>query len=196
MTLFLILLGASVASITGVSAYLIRKKAKAGPLPHPAGAPVGWSKRHLPLLVITDDPNSTVNNMISRCCDSWNKSISDAGINIGGRMFVFSGYTEDIEPFNKPSPGVVPIKMIRDAIEHPHTQLTVNSTTHEIHASPILLSIDYSDTKLKQVIMHELGHVIGLPHSSDISSIMYPTAIATSTKVTAADIEWLRRVYG
>jgi hypothetical protein len=194
MTLFLILLGASLIGGGGLTAYILRQRKKGGPLPHPTGS-VAWHKRYLPLLVITDTPNSSVESMINRACDTWNKAIEDAGIKIGGRMFVFSGYTIDAAAFEKPSPGVIPIKLVRDLSDHPHAQLIINSMTHEIRASPILLPIDMMDSKLRQVILHELGHVIGLPHSSDISSIMYPTAIATSTKITPADVTLLRSLY-
>ena len=194
MTLFLILLGASLIGGGGLTAYIVRNRKKGGPLPHPAGS-IAWRKQYLPLLVVTDDPNSSIKSMISRACDIWNKGISDAGIKIGP-MFVFSGYTPDASAFERPSPGIIPFKLVRDIADRPHTYLIVDQTTREIRASPILLPIDMTESKLKQVILHELGHAIGLPHSSDISSIMYPTAIATSNKITNEDLELIRKLYG
>lgn len=49
-------------------------------------------------------------------------------------------------------------------------------------------------TKLFRVISHELGHALGINHTTNRSSIMYSVNIATSTVLTPEDIAALREV--
>ncbi|CAN1321138.1 Metalloendoproteinase 2-MMP [Linum perenne] len=51
---------------------------------------------------------------------------------------------------------------------------------------------------LETVAVHEIGHLLGLGHSSDPEAIMYPTITSMSRKVelTQDDIDGLRQLYG
>ncbi len=53
----------------------------------------------------------------------------------------------------------------------------------------------YNDLiKLRRVIAHELGHVLGINHTESMQSIMYSVNSATSTTLSAEDIRELREV--
>lgn len=54
-----------------------------------------------------------------------------------------------------------------------------------------------SPTNFYQVALHEIGHTLGLGHSSDPSALMYGTAYgARNTDLNAADIAGIRALYG
>ena len=64
--------------------------------------------------------------------------------------------------------------------------------------TPYTTTIDiyqYNDLiKLRRVIAHELGHVLGINHTESMQSIMYSVNSATSTTLSAEDIRELREV--
>ena len=51
-------------------------------------------------------------------------------------------------------------------------------------------------TKLRRVITHELGHVIGINHNDNAYSIMYSINAGTSTALTKEDLQSLKQVCG
>lgn len=53
-----------------------------------------------------------------------------------------------------------------------------------------------SSNHLANTLQHELGHTLGLPHTSNRKSLMYPAAQAKITAPTSADIDALKRLYG
>jgi hypothetical protein len=53
----------------------------------------------------------------------------------------------------------------------------------------------YKDTtKLRRVLTHELGHALGVDHTTTRNSIMYSVNIGTNTSLSVEDIEALQRV--
>jgi len=53
-----------------------------------------------------------------------------------------------------------------------------------------------SSTTLQQVALHELGHALGLNHSSDPQAVMYPVAQTSNTGLSIADIAGAQALYG
>lgn len=49
---------------------------------------------------------------------------------------------------------------------------------------------------LYQVALHELGHALGLNHSTDPTAVMYPTAQTTNPGLSIADIAGMQLLYG
>jgi predicted Zn-dependent protease len=51
-------------------------------------------------------------------------------------------------------------------------------------------------TQLYQVVLHEIGHALGLNHSSDPNAIMYPTLGPLNQTLDASDIAGIDAIYG
>jgi predicted Zn-dependent protease len=49
---------------------------------------------------------------------------------------------------------------------------------------------------LQQVALHEIGHALGLGHSSDPNAVMYPTSGANNQTFDQSDIAGIQRLYG
>lgn len=51
-------------------------------------------------------------------------------------------------------------------------------------------------TTLYQVALHEIGHSLGLAHSTDTSAVMYPSVGPSDTDLNASDIQGIQTLYG
>ena len=53
-----------------------------------------------------------------------------------------------------------------------------------------------TQTSLLQVIVHEVGHALGLGHSTDPAAVMYPVATAQNRVLDASDLDGIHALYG
>lgn len=53
-----------------------------------------------------------------------------------------------------------------------------------------------TQTSLLQVVAHEVGHALGLGHSTDPTAIMYPVASAQNRVLDASDLDGIHALYG
>lgn len=67
---------------------------------------------------------------------------------------------------------------------------------YAINSGRASLNLTYPDMAIKNsVAMHELGHALGLAHSSYTNSVMYPVDQGV-TKLSNADLNGLKNIYG
>ncbi|XP_030755342.1 matrix metalloproteinase-26-like [Sitophilus oryzae] len=77
------------------------------------------------------------------------------------------------------------------------------STTEEVHIQKSLSwyldeePVPEGATSLLRVLTHEIGHVLGIAHSANYESIMYPSLVfENTTKLSQDDILAIQELYG
>ncbi len=74
------------------------------------------------------------------------------------------------------------------------TYKTVDPTKHATNHATAKINMTYPEAVSDSVTMHELGHALGLNHSNDTSSIMYPSNQGVRS-LSDADIAGLKAIY-
>lgn len=139
-----------------------------------------------------------VQNLFSRAFDRWSKvttltftqitSFQQADIKIG----FFSGDHGDGEPFD----GV--LGTLAHAFAPTVGRLHLDNDENWVIDGDFITAAPLSAVDLESVAVHEIGHLLGLGHSSIEDAIMYPTIPSGVRKVELAndDITGIQVLYG
>jgi predicted Zn-dependent protease len=150
------------------------------------GCKAHWSLNQIPLQIMVKTPRleASVKNVIN----DWN-------ILIGRQVLQFAGTSTNAQLGNEWLGNVVVIG--NDNIDPNHAAETVYNLNDscEIQFAFIAMDPRLPSYYRHDVIMHEMGHLLGLNHDVDINSIMYPSIDGGPYGVTLHDIHALQRVY-
>ncbi|XP_058192914.1 metalloendoproteinase 2-MMP [Rhododendron vialii] len=142
--------------------------------------------------------SDSVRTVFSRAFQKWSavipltftetSSYGVADIRIG----FYSGDHNDGEPFD----GV--LGTLAHAFSPPSGVLHFDGDENWVVEGDVAASAVVSAVDLESVAVHELGHVLGLGHSSEREAIMYPTISTGTRKVDLAgdDVEGIQSLYG
>jgi hypothetical protein len=142
------------------------------------------------------EPAAVWQREILRAVQTW---ASKANINVGvvsdgGEPFGVSGPTQGDPRFGDIRIGAEPMRGVLAESVPPAPYLSGT------WAGDILLNSSYpfdgANTDLYSVMLHEVGHVLGLPDSTDSNSVMYYDATTPRSSLSLSDIATVQALYG
>ena len=153
-------------------------------------------------LTYTFDPDNNlsdeVKSVFARAFDRWSTvtpltftmttSAYSADIKIG----FYTGDHGDGEPFD----GV--LGTLAHAFSPPNGRFHLDNAENWVVAGDVTEDASNTAIDLESVAVHEIGHLLGLGHSSVVESIMYPSISSRTKKVELAsdDVEGIQYLYG
>ncbi|KAL9338177.1 hypothetical protein Peur_069946 [Populus x canadensis] len=158
-----------------------------------------WRKQALTYVFSPENQLSDeVKAVFSRAFDRWstviplNFSQTDSIYTADIRIAFLSGDHGDGEPFD----GV--LGTLAHAFSPQNGRLHLDGDEHWVVTGDVRTSTLTSAVDLESVAVHEIGHLLGLGHSSVEESIMYPSISSRTRKVELAtdDIEGIQTLYG
>ncbi|MDX1925236.1 MAG: matrixin family metalloprotease [Pirellulaceae bacterium] len=139
-------------------------------------------------------PRATWQQTILRAGQTWAAiaNVNIGLINDGGQKLGIAGASQGDTRFGDIRIGGLPMGNDSLAVSIPPSNGATGTFAGDII---INTRAQFTPSKLYAVLMHEMGHVLGLDHSNDPNSVLFPT-IHEPAALTAGDIASVRALYG
>lgn len=142
----------------------------------------------VPIILTTLPHASAWASEVREAAEEWNQIL-------GFRAFIDIGIAP--QEFVEPSEGLVPVLLNPEVENQAMTHFSASEADGHIAAAYIVMPIgSYSPRVAVLLVMHELGHVLGLGHDGMQWSLMAPQLLSINVRVTDADVTLLREAYG
>ena len=160
----------------------------------PDGTQVETEQNQLATALDAQMPRATWQRSILQAAQTWANA---ANLNIGlvadgGQPIGVAGLTQGDARFGDIRVVGLPLGDDALAVSIPPSNVAAGTYVGEII---INTRIQFTPEKLYAVAMHEMGHVLGLDHSADPNSVMFPT-VHEPAVLTAGDITAISDLYG
>lgn len=101
------------------------------------------------------------------------------------------------EVFEEVPAGIVylRVKNASESVLVAQTRHLYDKRSGRILSAEVIFAFELDPTYLDVVVLHEFGHVLGLEHDRERSSVMHPTVVDRSADLTSKDVVRLKEVY-
>ena len=160
----------------------------------PDGTQIETETSQLQAALDAQMPRATWQQTILKASQDW---AAVANVNIGlrsdsGQKLGITGATQGDSRFGDIRVAGIPLGDDALAVSIPPSNASTGTYAGDIF---INTRTQFTPSKLYAAVMHEMGHVLGLDHSTDPNSVLFPT-IHEPAALTAGDIASLRALYG
>ncbi len=160
----------------------------------PDGTQVAGQPSNLFARLDAQMPRAVWQGEVLRAFQSWavNANINFSVVPDGGQPFGAPGQTQGDPRFGDIRIAARPLSPSALAVSVPLDPYLSGTWAGDILINS---SVSFNSSKLFPVMLHEVGHILGLSESKDPHSIMYPR-LGTQRALSGGDVAALQRLYG
>jgi hypothetical protein len=163
----------------------------------PDGTPIAGHTSNLFGVLDAQMPTSSWEGEILQAVQAWavNANISVGVVPDGGQPFGTSGLTQGDPRFGDIRIGAQPMDPNVLSVSIPHDPYLSGTWSGDVLLNS---NVDFTSpaSNLYNVMLHEFGHVLGLPDNDDPTSALYRNATSLPAALSPADIASLQALYG
>lgn len=159
-----------------------------------------WTPDVLPIAVNVDrDMTLLARNEIAHAIQTWNEAVG---------MEIFRYVDFDIQTMimagDPDIPGYGKVNVYRtelgrlpngDYVLGLTTRFGITRSSYHMQSALVRLDDDLSFGQFYPVMLHELGHVLGLTHDATTNSIMYHRCLESEGLIEEDDAQWIRGMF-
>lgn len=159
----------------------------------PSGRKSRWRRSDIPITILVHKTAKDWHPMMQHAVNIWNR-MADCDLFYEDVLITGEDIFEYAETSTSAEGTFVPVFQ-HYASGDPHTNFNTIDGTGQLTASSVWMVKGTMTKKIAVLIsMHELGHVLGLDHDEDPSSLMYPKIYPSNSEAVRPSVDDLLRL--